>query len=667
MKKTLLTFLLLIEISWATDHTKEAPTPEVLNNIQLSAKEGNPQAQFELGCILINGEYLPRNAAEAFRLFLESAKQGYAKAQYKVGICYFNGEGVLKDQKEGLAWVYLSILEGLPTSICESMESIVGSQSSESSKQRSKELIALLPKEVVEFINLKSKAPEGDPEIQYKLGLYYENRRVEPMSLGEAVLQIGGIDQRTHNDTQEAVKWISMAADQNYAPAQNELANLYSMNKVHPDDDKEVHGSIPDKDAMDKAIELYRKAALQGYANAQENLGNAYAQGQIGEFWGLTPGKAEADKKEAVLWHEKAANQGYALAQYNLGECYKKGEGVEKNLATAVYWYRKAAEKGNFWAQSALGDAYLNAQGVDKSLPDAIKWYEKAGAQGDNKANRMLGNLYIKGNGVEKNPKKAVEYWEKAAGIGGDEIAMRHLGDAYFEGNGVSKNLQKAYEWHHRSGNLGDLLGAMATGDAHKNGWGTEKSIKDAKIWYAVGALNSENRFNPPALERLSELGVWPAALILGEAYLKSKSSKGVDWMKKAASHGSADAKYLLANAYFGGEELTKDQIEGLAWMYITASSNTNNQAVINSEEFPRSMPFNQAVNFGIKHDLYWSLKNYMVDKDEIVAWDKDPNQLITIAKVLSEKWEKEIGRDASLKAQQRAKDLSSEIIDKAQ
>jgi TPR repeat protein len=241
MKKLLLTFFLIADVLWAADHTKEAPNQEVLKNIQEAAKEGKPQAQFELGCLLSSGEYLPRNAGEAFRLFLESAKQGYSKAQYKVGMAYFNGEGILKNQKEGLAWIYLSILDGTPLSICQSMEASVGPQTVESAKQRSKDLIALLPKEIIDFIKLKEKAPGGDPETQYKLGRYYENRKIEPMAFGEAALQLGGVGQIASDDNREAIKWITKASDQGYAPAQNELGNLYSMNKVHAEDDKEVH------------------------------------------------------------------------------------------------------------------------------------------------------------------------------------------------------------------------------------------------------------------------------------------------------------------------------------------------------------------------------------------------------------------------------------------
>ncbi len=124
----------------ASDHTKEAPSEEVIKNIRNAAKEGMPQAEFELGCLLSNGEFLPKDSREAFRLFLHAAKQGYSKAQYKVGIAYFNGDGVPKDQREGLAWVYLACMNGLVVNACASMEKTIGKDGSDRAKIRSQEL-----------------------------------------------------------------------------------------------------------------------------------------------------------------------------------------------------------------------------------------------------------------------------------------------------------------------------------------------------------------------------------------------------------------------------------------------------------------------------------------------------------------------------------------------
>ena len=58
-----------------------------------------------------------------------------------------------------------------------------------------------------------------------------------------------------------------------------------------------------------KAIEWLRKAAEQNLAPAQDNLGVMYNNGE----------GVNQDYKQAIEWYRKAAEQDYASAQNNLG------------------------------------------------------------------------------------------------------------------------------------------------------------------------------------------------------------------------------------------------------------------------------------------------------------------------------------------------------------
>jgi TPR repeat protein len=84
------------------------------------------------------------------------------------------------------------------------------------------------------------------------------------------------------------------------------------------------------------------RAAEQGLAVAQDELGSFYANGQ---------GVAR-DATQAVLWYRKAAEQGADWGQYNLAVMYWNGDGTTQ--AQAMQWYRKSAEQGNPYAQVAL-------------------------------------------------------------------------------------------------------------------------------------------------------------------------------------------------------------------------------------------------------------------------------------------------------------------------
>jgi len=93
-----------------------------------------------------------------------------------------------------------------------------------------------------------------------------------------------------------------------------------------------------------KASTLFKEAAKQGYAPAEENLGNMYLNG-LG---------VSRDDDKAAYWYKKAAEQGNAAAEANLGSMYVYGLGVPKDYTKAVYWFKKAAEQGNATAKANL-------------------------------------------------------------------------------------------------------------------------------------------------------------------------------------------------------------------------------------------------------------------------------------------------------------------------
>ncbi|TSA36264.1 MAG: sel1 repeat family protein [Verrucomicrobiaceae bacterium] len=659
MKRILLLLLLTSPLAMSKDHTKEPLPADVLKNIQESAKKGDAKSEYELGSLLSTGEYLPKNISEAFKLLLHSAQQGYSKAEYKLGLAYFNGEGVSKDPVEGLAWMYLALADDLPDGVCKTMESAVDSAGKKKAKQRANEITEkTLPGDAKTFLLLKENAPKGDAETQYKLGMCYQNRKNEPMDVGEAIFQMTGTGVVDEDNIKKAVKWFKLSAEQGYAPAQKELGNAYESGQI---EDKGNPVSISTNSKVN-AMTWWRKAAEQGNAPAQNNLGGAYIQGWMSEIRFAQDEKSgerrsfddediveKEDKSNAVLWFRKAANQGYALAQKNLADCYFKGEGVAEDKPAAVAWYQKAAAQGLFLAQSALGAAYANGDGIDKDLTQAFQWYSKAATQGDSNANRRLGDMYMNGTGVEKNEQKAIKCYEEASGIGGNEVAMRKLGDAYSKGTGVPKDSKQAFFWHYRAGNCGDDKGAFETGNHYLSGDGVEKNNNDAMDWYGCAAQNGYG----PALKALSDLGDLNAQLMLGELLLRNKSDKAIEPLKKAVASGNADAAYILAHAYYDGNYFPKNPVEGLAWMNVAASSKNNSHLNRHSDVYRRSFFISKS---GQNHQ--WT----MIQFDELSSGSENrlaPDSITASAKKVCSEWGAAIGQDASLKALQRSKEIN--------
>jgi len=95
--------------------------------------------------------------------------------------------------------------------------------------------------------------------------------------------------------------------------------------------------SLGAKQDHTKALKWYRRAAEQGYAEALSNLANMYRTGH-----GVLQ-----DLDEALIWHCRAAEQGDTLAQNHLGTMLALGTGVAKDLVQTCRWFAISAAAGN--------------------------------------------------------------------------------------------------------------------------------------------------------------------------------------------------------------------------------------------------------------------------------------------------------------------------------
>jgi TPR repeat protein len=81
-------------------------TPEQLSEWEIKAKQGDREAQFNVGLFYYYGKkgFKEKDEIEAFNLFNESAKQGFIDAEFYLGLCYSHGHGVTENKIEGLKW-----------------------------------------------------------------------------------------------------------------------------------------------------------------------------------------------------------------------------------------------------------------------------------------------------------------------------------------------------------------------------------------------------------------------------------------------------------------------------------------------------------------------------------------------------------------------------------
>ncbi|RTL67093.1 MAG: hypothetical protein EKK42_15040 [Pseudonocardiaceae bacterium] len=217
-----------------------------------------------------------------------------------------------------------------------------------------------------------------------------------------AAIVLGKGGGNIEKDTPSALKYLTLAAEQNFIPAQNMLGLVY--------DDEE---SLRD---YAKAIYWFNKASDQGDAEAKFYIAMHYSKG-----WGV-----QKSDSEAHSWLLNAAKLGYAEAQYAVGFDLQNGRGVTADAAAAVGWINKSADQGYSEAQYAMGLALLKGQGITKNDSEAFQWIKKAAMQDNPNACNALGTLLAQGTGV-KQDKYEASYWFERAIAKGSEPAKHNL------------------------------------------------------------------------------------------------------------------------------------------------------------------------------------------------------------------------------------------------
>jgi TPR repeat protein len=166
-----------------------------------------------------------------------------------------------------------------------------------------------------------------------------------------------------------------------------------------------------------EAMDSMRKAADQDYVPAQADL--AYFYRQMPEASGY--GSKEEASAEAFRLARLAADQGDIIAIGDVGTCYEYGNGVERNYDEALRWLRRAVERDQRYAESHLGEMYKMGWGVPQDDREAVKWFRRSADQGYRGGLYNLALMLLAGRGVERDVTAAEELLLRAA-------AMEHDG-----------------------------------------------------------------------------------------------------------------------------------------------------------------------------------------------------------------------------------------------
>jgi TPR repeat protein len=129
-------------------------------------------------------------------------------------------------------------------------------------------------------------AQEGDANSQFNLGVVYDN----------------GVDDNNHaldGNRKEAIKWLSLAAEQGLPRAQIKLAELYADRWASPQDQDYVKACTWFRLGMMSSIGIHREKAKSAYDRI---------------FPQLTPAQAATVKRRVRTWKPARPDGGYLLS-----------------------------------------------------------------------------------------------------------------------------------------------------------------------------------------------------------------------------------------------------------------------------------------------------------------------------------------------------------------
>ena len=388
-----------------------------------------------------------------------------------------------------------------------------------------------------------------DPVAQFCLGFMYKH--------GSGVKP----------DLEKAIAWYTKAAEQCYAPAQNDLGVVYGR----IGEQALLLGEESGIDILTKALRWFHDAAKQRNPTAQFNAAlmcRLVASLSLAVSLPTDSTKTIEFHRLVVSWNEKAASQNYPPAQYELATIYQTGSlGTTEDPKKALELLTKAAtpnpkaplryKKGYPLAQHDLATMHAKAE----SFTEALKWYQMAAGQvtagqGVAESQFHLGLAYLKGDGVNQNFEEAAKWYQMAADRGYPP-AQNSLSVLYSEGKGVPYSPEMTWRLAFKAAQQGNAIAQANIGKAFAEGLDIiPQDDAEAYYWYSLAARDqiSLNKTQDPNFVTAASAALETIAGSLTEDQ-RNAIQKRVDEWKPRIPYGSGTGFYInkthvLTNAH---------------------------------------------------------------------------------------------------------------------
>lgn len=364
-----------------------------------AAKQGDTDAQYNLGYMYETGWGVSTNEKEAVRWYHEAANSGHDQAQLRLGMMYIVGAGVTASKATGIDWLRKSAASGsrIAQRIVQELFDAADGDSLDATK-----IIG----------GLRRVIDEGDKRALGTLTASLEAAR------GRHAGASADSASRVADSGGRAAK--SEAPVPSRPPVRAPVQSLsFSESSTQAVEEAPVLSpaqsnlrATPEPASSDEntRFRTAQMGATQGKADAQFDLAVAYVAGR----------GVRLDQQEALNWFKQAAAKGHdgALTYMQLWD--DQLESSSAGGTVAVSWLKEGARRWELDALFRLGYLFETGNGVTPSIIEATKWYRLAAGEGHSEARRRLGAIERGGRAApETPPPLTVSSATASAGMGG--------------------------------------------------------------------------------------------------------------------------------------------------------------------------------------------------------------------------------------------------------
>lgn len=406
------------EIDTAAAQDWYAKALTVFQSAEQTAEERQkPYLQYRIGKMFAAGLGTEQDYAQAASRFAKAVAANHKYAQHSLAGLYYRGQGVVQSYEMALLLYEKSAAQKNPYASYElakmCRDGIGTGKDTDAADMH-------FAGAFTGFFQLERDS--HDDKLQYRLGQMLhtgtgtEKDDVSAADYWERSAKLGNVNaqyalgklwlESGTGSPEQAVTWITKAADGGNAAAQYALAKLYR------------DGEYVERD-VGKAVELFKLSAEQKNEYAAFALGKLYLSGED------TP----RDVDTAVKWLSVSADLGNQFAQYTLAKLYLSGEDVTQNVSLALKLLHQSATQKNQFAEYQLGKLYLAGEDIPKDVKAATLWLSRSAEQGNQFAQYALGKLYLWGHDVPRDKEKAIPLLQASAAQGNlyAQFSLEHL------------------------------------------------------------------------------------------------------------------------------------------------------------------------------------------------------------------------------------------------